>query len=349
LSTQHPRPATLFTIHNLAYQGVFSHEQFLTLGLSPQWWSIDALEFHGQLSFIKGGLVFADWLSTVSPTYAREIQSAEFGCGLEGLLRHRRERLTGILNGVDYQVWNPGRDQLIPHTYNARSLRLKLENKKALQEAFGLPVKTGVPLFGHVGRLVEQKGLDLILKLVPELLQRSLQMVFLGTGQPELEQALRRASEKHPTKIGVRIAYDEQLAHVVEAGSDAFLMPSRFEPCGLNQLYSLRYGTPPIVRRTGGLADSVVDADGPNLYAHRATGFFFDRAEPLELLRAIDRALNLYAQQRVWRDLIETGMQQDFSWGRSAAEYLELYQRVLDTHRPGRREPLAARLPAPMV
>jgi starch synthase len=243
-----------------------------------------------------------------------------------------------ILNGVDYQVWNPGRDRLIPYPYTARTLRLKRENKTALQEAFGIPVKTDLPLFGHVGRLVEQKGLDLIMDLIPELVQRRLQMVFLGTGQPQLEQALRQAHQRHADKIGVHIAYDEPLAHLIEAGSDAFLMPSRFEPCGLNQLYSLRYGTPPIVRRTGGLADSVLDANGPNLYARTATGFVFDKAEPRELLRAIDRALNLYARQRVWTDLIETAMRQDFSWTRSANAYLQLYQQVLEARRAAHEE-----------
>ena len=336
LALEDDRPATLFTIHNLAYQGLFSRTQFQALDLPPQWWSMNGLEFHDQMSFIKGGLIFSDWTTTVSPTYAREIQTAEFGCGLEGLLKQHSARLTGILNGVDYQVWNPGRDRLIPHPYTARTLRLKQENKMALQDAFGLPVKPEVPLFGHVGRLVEQKGLDLIMELVPQLVQRRLQLVFLGTGQPQLEQDLRQAHGRHPTKFGVRIAYDEQLAHLIEAGSDAFLMPSRFEPCGLNQLYSLRYGTPPIVRRTGGLADSVVDADGPNLYARKATGFVFDDAEPAQLLRAIDRALNLYAQQRVWKDLVATAMHQDFSWTRSANAYLELYQRVLEAPRTGR-------------
>lgn len=330
LADEPRRPATLFTIHNLAYQGLFDNTQVAALGLPDTWWSMHELEFHGRISFLKGGLVFADWLSTVSPTYAGEIRTAEFGCGLEGLLEHRKDRLSGILNGVDYRDWNPGRDRLIPYTYTARTLRLKQENKIALQNAFELPSRTDIPVFGHVGRLVEQKGLDLILDLIPELLQRPMQLVVLGTGQPELERALRAAHAKHRSKIGVRIAYDEALAHLLEAGSDVFLMPSRFEPCGLNQLYSLRYGTPPIVRRTGGLADSVVDASGPNLYTQIATGFVFDDAEPDQLLRAIDRALNLYAQQRVWKDLLLNGMREDFSWERSARLYLTLYQRILD-------------------
>jgi starch synthase len=333
LSLQAQRPATLFTIHNLAYQGLFSPQQFQALQLPLDWWSMHKVEFHGHMSFLKGGLVFADWLSTVSPTYAREIRTTAFGCGLEGLLEHRSDRLSGILNGVDYRDWNPGRDRLIPHTYTARTLRLKLENKIALQKVYKLPARPEVPLFGHVGRLVEQKGLQLILKLVPDLLQRPMQLVFLGTGQPELETALQEARSRHPTKIGVRIGYDEALAHLIEAGSDVFLMPSLFEPCGLNQLYSLRYGTPPLVRRTGGLADSVIDADGPNLYQQTATGFVFDDAEPSQLLRAIDRALNLYAQQRVWKDLVQTGMRQDYSWERSAEAYLALYDRVIRQHR----------------
>jgi starch synthase len=333
LSLEERSPRTVFTIHNLAYQGLFSWDQFQTLDLPLHWWSMELLEFHGKMSFIKGGLVFSDWITTVSPSYAREIRTAEFGCGLEGLLEHRKDRLTGILNGVDYQVWSPGRDRLLPHTYTARTLRLKLENKTILQKSFGLPVKAQTPVFGHVGRLVEQKGLDLILDLIPELLQRPMQLVFLGTGQPDLEQALLEAHRDHPTKIGVRIDYDEKLAHLLEAGADVFLMPSRFEPCGLNQLYSLRYGTPPIVRKTGGLADSVVDASGPNLYEHLANGFVFEEADPASLLQAIDRALNLYAQQRVWKDLVQTGMQEDFSWTRSAAAYLELYERVLRQHR----------------
>ncbi len=332
LSLEDKRPATLFTIHNLAYQGLFPRADFERLGLPPAWWSMHRLEFFGQLSFIKGGLVFADWLSTVSPTYAKEICTPEFGCGLDGLLKARRDHLAGILNGVDYQIWNPGRDRLIPHTYTARTLRLKLEDKLVLQRTFGLPVRPETPLFGHVGRLVEQKGIDLVLELVPELLQRPMQLVLLGTGQPALEAALREASRRHPTKIGARIGYSEELSHLLEAGSDAFLMPSRFEPCGLNQLYSLRYGTPPVVRRTGGLADSVVDATGPNIKNGTATGFVFDKAEPADLLRAIDRALNLYAQRRIWKQLIDHGMHQDFSWNRSAEAYLGLYAKVLVEH-----------------
>jgi starch synthase len=329
LSLQAKRPATVFTIHNLAYQGLFNWSQFKALQLPTDWWSPDALEFYDKISFIKGGLVFSDWITTVSPTYAKEIRTTEFGCGLEGLLEHRKNRLAGILNGVDYQVWNPGRDRLLPQTYTARTLESKLKNKAALQETFGLPVNAEIALFGHVGRLVEQKGLDLILDLLPELLKRPMQLAFLGTGEAKLEQAMRKAHRQHRDRIGVQIDYDERLAHLLEAGSDVFLMPSRFEPCGLNQLYSLRYGTPPIVRNTGGLADSVVDANGPNLYQRTATGFVFEHARPRQLLRAIDRALNLFNRRDIWQDLQHTGMREDFSWRRSASTYVDLYEQVL--------------------
>ncbi|MFQ5644257.1 MAG: glycogen synthase GlgA, partial [Thiogranum sp.] len=336
LSLEKARPATLFTIHNLAYQGLFDRDRFDALQLPGDWWSMEKLEYHQQMSFIKGGLVFADRITTVSPTYAREIRTAALGCGLEGLLEHRREFLTGILNGVDYRVWSPGRDTLLPYTYTAHRPAAKQKNKTELQKAFGLPVEPGLPLFGHVGRLVEQKGIDLILQLLPELLQRPMQLVILGTGQPALEEALRQAGNSHPEHIGVRIDYDEKLAHLIEAGSDSFLMPSRFEPCGLNQLYSLRYGTPPIVRRTGGLADSVVDASDHALAQHAATGFVFGAASPADLLHAIDRALALYARPEAWRQLMQTGMREDFSWTRSAAAYIDLYGRLPDLRHPAR-------------
>jgi starch synthase len=328
LSRETDPPATVFTIHNLAYQGLFDWDTFRGLGLPRQWWSMDALEFHDHFSFIKGGLVFSDRITTVSPTYAREIRTTEFGCGLEGLLSHRSQKLSGILNGVDYREWNPGRDERIAKTYTARTLDRKLANKRALQQAYALP-EGDMPVLGHVGRLVEQKGIDLLLEILPSLLERDVQLVLLGSGQPELEAALRAAQARHPTRIGIRIGYDENLAHLIEAGADLFLMPSRFEPCGLNQLYSLRYGTVPIVRRTGGLADSVVDASGEHLAARTATGIQFRNPEPAALLRAIDRGVELYAQAEVWRQLVVTAMRQDFSWTRSAQEYLKLYEAVL--------------------
>ena len=350
LSCKSQRPATLFTIHNLAYQGLFDLDTFKALKLPVDWWSPDKLEFHRQLAFIKGGLVYADWISTVSPTYAREIRTKAFGCGLEGLLQHRQDRLSGILNGVDYQVWSPGKDKLLPQTYTDRTLEGKRANKLALQKAFGLPERAGFPLLGHVGRLVEQKGLDLVTQVIPQLIKRRLQLVILGTGQPELEKGLRQAAQRYPEQIGVRIEYDEQLAHLLEAGADMFLMPSRFEPCGLNQIYSLRYGTPPIVRNTGGLADSVTDASESNIAAGTATGFVFADMDAESLLNAIDRALGCYTRPDVWTALQTTGMGQDFSWSRSAAAYIRLYERIVKDpveHPDCRRQRLARELAAP--
>jgi starch synthase len=330
LSLEAARPATLFTIHNLAYQGLFPATALEELQLPPAWWQMDGLEFYDQLSFLKGGLVFADWISTVSPSYAREIQTAEYGCGLEGLLAARADRLSGILNGVDYRDWSPCNDPHLAHPYSVRRQAGKALNKRVLQEEFGLPARD-VPVLGHVGRLVEQKGIDLLLEALPELLARDLQLVILGSGHAALEQALLAVQAAHPEQVGVRIGYSEPLAHRLEAGADLFLMPSRFEPCGLNQLYSLRYGTVPLVRRTGGLADSVVDASPANLAAGTATGFLFAEASAAALQEAIERALTLYGEPEQWRQLITRGMQQDFSWTRSARRYLALYQNLVST------------------
>lgn len=319
------RPATVFTIHNLAYQGLFSYGTFQALDLPAAWWSSEALEFYGQLSFIKGGIVFADWITTVSPTYADEIRTPAFGCGLDGLLKHRADKLTGILNGVDYKVWSPGSDKLIPHAYNARAISGKAKNKADLQSDLNLPQKPQLPLLAHIGRLVPQKGVDLILDVLPDLMDRRLQLVILGTGDSTLESALKSASHKYPDKLAVSLTYNEALAHRIEAGADMFLMPSRFEPCGLNQIYSLRYGTVPVVRRTGGLADTVTDANIESLQTATANGFRFEEPTAPALLDAIDRALALYPQTAVWRRLIAAGMRQDFSWKKSAQRYLDLY------------------------
>jgi len=322
-------PASIFTIHNLAYQGQFDRDTFDALGLPPHWWSMEALEFHHQFSFIKGGLVFADWLTTVSPTYAQEIRTPAFGYGLEGLLNHRADTLTGILNGVDYSVWNPGSDAHIPARYTRRNLAHKTENKRALLARMGLPVKESAPLFAIVSRLVAQKGIDLVLNILPMLLQRNAQLVVLGSGDKHLEAALRKARAEHPDAVGLHIGYDESLSHHIEAGADIFLMPSRFEPCGLNQIYSLRYGTVPVVRRTGGLADTVVDTTAATLADKTATGFCFDAPTGQALWETVERAIHYYHEPWNWQQLIETGMRQDFSWRRSAEQYLELYERVL--------------------
>ncbi|MEW6353357.1 MAG: glycogen synthase GlgA [Pseudomonadota bacterium] len=324
-----PRPATLFTIHNLAYQGLFPWEIFQTLGLPHTLWSMDAMEFYGKFSFIKGGLVFADRLTTVSPTYAREIRTPALGCGLDGLLNHRAAQLTGILNGADYNLWDPRHDPFIAHNYNTRTLQYKALNKTELQRRFNLPQNNELPLLGHVGRLVEQKGIDLLLDALPHLMQHPLQIAVLGSGERRFEQALLQSMERYPGRIGIIIGYHEELAHLVEAGADMFVMPSRFEPCGLNQLYSLRYGTAPIAHRTGGLADTIVDATPENLKAARATGFLFDAPTPAALHDAALRALTLFSRPPQWRKLMRRAMAQDFSWHQSARQYLALYQQAL--------------------
>ena len=333
LAPEKNRPATVFTIHNLAYQGLFPYETFTALGLPASLWSHDALEFHDQLSFIKGGLVFADRLTTVSPTYAREIQTPESGSGLDGLLRRRAGRLTGILNGIDGEEWNPARDPFIAKPYSARRLQDKLPNKLALQQEFGLLREPQTTLIGMVGRLVQQKGIDLVLETLPGLMHRPLQLVILGSGEAGYEVALRAQVARYPGRLAVQIGYDERLAHLIEAGADMFLMPSRFEPCGLNQLYSLRYGTIPIVRHVGGLADTVVDTTAENLKAGKATGVVLEEARAGALLAAVDRALVLRQNTRRWKQMMRTGMRHDFTWRRSAAEYLRLYKQAAQANR----------------
>ena len=334
LAEDKKRPATVFTIHNLAYQGLFDWKVFKKLKLPKDFWSMDAMEFHDQFSFIKGGLVFADWLTTVSPTYAREIQTPEFGYGLEGLIAHRKDNLTGIVNGVDYSVWNPGRDLHIPVQFTPRSLFHKIENKRALQEHFGLPVDNATPLFAIISRLVEQKGIDLIMDIVPDLVAAGAQLVVLGSGDARLEKAIGKAVKTSPRHIAAHIGYDEALAHHIEAGADIFLMPSRFEPCGLNQIYSQRYGTVPIVRHTGGLADTVTDTTPATLEAGTATGFSFLQATAGALRSTVLRALKYYREPETWQQIVRTGMKQDFSWKRSAERYLELYKNILAPRAP---------------
>jgi starch synthase len=324
LRNEPARPATLFTIHNLAYQGLFPQSVFDELHLDDGLWRFDRLEFHEQLSFIKGGLVFADRINTVSPTYAEEIQTPLFGHGLDGLLRHARTRLNGIINGIDEREWNPGSDKHIAQRYNLRSLNKKDENKTALQREFRLQPGTEIPLLTLVGRLVQQKGIDLLLEVLPDLLEQPMQLVILGSGDRALERQLMELAAHHPGRIAVTIGYDESLAHRIEAGADIFLMPSRFEPCGLNQLYSLRYGTLPVVSPVGGLADTVVDADVHD--SRPPCGFMMSSVSAAALLEATHRALNCFYDKPRWRQLQHNAMIQDFSWGRSAQEYLNLYR-----------------------
>ncbi len=328
LSLEEDPPKTVFTIHNLAYQGLFPSTTYHELNLPGQLWNPAGLEFHEMLSFIKGGLVFSDRITTVSPTYAQEIQTPEFGYGLEGLLSHNHEKLSGIINGIDMDDWNPETDSAIFQNYNASDLDKKQVNKTELQKHSGLPVDPEIPLFGLVSRLVEQKGIDLIAEILPEIVTIPIQLILLGSGDSSLEHQLNGLSRLYPDKISVTIGYNEKLAHQIEAGIDIFLMPSRFEPCGLNQMYSQRYGTIPLVRQTGGLADTVVDAMPDTLNDKSATGIAFDEPTTGALHESIKRSLLLFNDKKTWRDMQKTAMDKDFSWQNSAKQYLKLYQSI---------------------
>jgi len=313
---------TVFTIHNLAYQGVHPKAVLPFLGLPWDVFRHEAMEFHGLVSFLKAGLSFADALTTVSPTYAREILTPEGGAGLDAVLRHRRADLHGILNGIDLDEWNPARDPHLPAHYSATDLSGKGACKAALQRELGLPVRPDVPLLGMVSRLADQKGIDLVVASLAELLSREVQVAILGSGSRAHEEALGVAAAGHPARLAVRIGFHEGLAHRIEAGADLFLMPSRFEPCGLNQMYSLRYGTVPVVRAVGGLDDTVEDFDGWS----RGTGFKFREYGPQAMMLAVRRALETFRDRRAWSGLVERGMAQDFSWDRSARGYEALYR-----------------------
>ena len=324
-----PKAKTLITVHNLGYQGVFPVESATRLGLPPQALSIDGVEYYGSLSFLKGGLHFADRITTVSPSYAEEIQSEPLGMGLQGLLTRRRDVLVGILNGIDTDAWDPESDPYIERYYNAGRLAAKEDNRKALRARMGLADQADVPLFGTVGRLTEQKGLDVLLQIAPELIELPAQLVVLGAGDAELQAGFAELARGHPGKIAVQIGFDEGLSHQIEAGADLFVMPSRYEPCGLNQLYSQRYGTPPVVHATGGLKDSVVDCNAETLAAKTATGFVFSPLSPETLLAACRRGVETWRNKRVWRQLQKNGMARDFTWEASASRYLELYRGLL--------------------
>jgi starch synthase len=328
------RVRTLVTIHNLAFQGVFDGNLASLLGLPARAFGIDGVEFYGRTSYLKAGLVFADRLSTVSPTYAREIQRAPLGFGLEGVLAKRAGRLVGILNGIDTGRWDPSHDPSIAARYGQQSLDRKARNKAALQQAFGLEIRPDVPLLGMVSRLTTQKGADLVATIAPRIASRA-QVAILGSGDRAIESALLNAAALHARAIGVSLGFDDPLAHRIEAGADAFLMPSRFEPCGLNQMYSQRYGTPPIAHATGGLCDTIVDATPEAIAMGRATGFLFDEPTESALEHAIDRALASHARTRTWRKLQRAGMAQAFGWSERARDYVALYRAMLG-------EPIAA-------
>ena len=318
------RAATVFTIHNLAFQGIFPAQAIDALGLPAASFTVDGLEYYGQLSCMKGGIAYADAITTVSPTYAAEIQAEEHGAGLHGLLQHRRTHLSGILNGIDTAAWNPARDPYLARNYGPSTLADKTHNKRAVQLRAGLPT-VNQPLLATVTRLTEQKGIDWLIEIVPALAARGLQLMVLGRGDPQFERELATLAAAHPANVAVTLDFDEPFAHLLEAGADIFLMPSRFEPCGMNQMYSQRYGTVPVVRATGGLADSVQDAAKPD-----GAGFVYAEASAAALLAAIDRALLVYADRMTWRRLQLNGMRRDFGWQASAARYLEIYRRISD-------------------
>jgi len=328
LSIEGNKPSTVFTIHNMAYQGMFPENTFSDLNLPQQLWHPNGLEFHKMLSFIKGGLSYSNRITTVSPTYALEIQTSEYGYGLEGLLSHKYNILSGIINGMDLKQWNPSTDTSISEPYDVNSLDKKLINKTSLQARSSLPVNKSVPLFGLISRLVEQKGIDLILDCLQEMVEMPLQLVLLGSGDKSVEQKLLDFARLYPKKISVTIGYDESLAHQIEAGVDIFLMPSRFEPCGLNQMYSQRYGTIPIVRETGGLADTIEDALPKSIAKNTATGVSFKHATPGALLEAIKRTMLLYNDKKTWKKIQIAAMEKDFSWENSAKQYLALYEEI---------------------
>ncbi|MDP2827513.1 MAG: glycogen synthase GlgA [Sulfuricellaceae bacterium] len=324
-----PNPATVMTIHNMAFQGVFPPVLTTQLGLPASSFGVNGVEYHGQLSFLKAGLYYANHITTVSPTYAEEIQQEPLGFGMQGLLAERYLDLTGIINGIDKHEWNPASDPHLPHPYSADDLSGKAANKAALQHKLGLEVNPDIPLLGIISRLTHQKGLDLLPSIAPALLAMPVQIVILGSGSSELETAFILLAQKSPNQVAAVIGFNEGLSHQIEAGADIFLMPSRFEPCGLNQMYSQCYGTPPIVHATGGLADTVVDATPENIANGSATGFVFKHATAHRLQECIERAISAWHDKEIWQKIQQNGMRRDFSWNRSAAEYMALYENLL--------------------
>jgi starch synthase len=313
---------SVFTIHNMAYQGQFPAASFAKTHLPPETFSLEGVEAYGKLNFLKAGIVYADAITTVSQKYAEEIcSSEEFGSGLQGVVAARRKHLTGIVNGVDYTQWDPIVDEHIPHRYDMRSLDMKVGNKKALLDKMGLPFDEHIPVIGMISRLADQKGFDILGEVLEEFLKLDLQFVVLGTGDKKYHDMFERAAKKHPAKMAVALTFNNSLAHLIEAGADMFLMPSRYEPCGLNQIYSLRYGTVPIVRATGGLEDTIDDISGSS-----GTGFKFTGYSGADLLKAVQRALAAFANQSTWKKLMRAGMAKDFSWEASAKKYLQVYR-----------------------
>jgi starch synthase len=319
----------VFTIHNLAYQGNFPASSYAKTGLPPEYFTPNGLEFYGNMSFVKAGIAFADAITTVSETYAEEIKTSEFGCGMEGLLSKRKKDLHGITNGIDMSIWDPGSDLNIVKQYDASTLEIKEECKIDLCESMGIPYTKGVPIIGLIARFVDQKGLDLLVEVMDQILKTGSQIVILGSGEKKYEEFFTKQMKKHPKQVGVYLGFHDNFAHKIEAGADMFIMPSAYEPCGLNQMYSMRYGTIPIVRRTGGLADTVTDPLDATK-KNPATGFVFDKYDGKSFMKAVERALSEYRRHpNKWRELQTNGMAKDFSWNKSAQKYAELYEKLL--------------------
>jgi starch synthase len=318
-------PPTCLTIHNLAYQGVFAEAAFALTNLPPSFFHHEGAEFFGLLNCLKAGIAYANFITTVSPRYAHEITTEEFGCGLDGMLRRRQKHLAGILNGVDYSEWNTTKNPNLFKPYSSGRLAGKAVNKAELQKLMGLPVEPEIPLFGTIARLAEQKGVDIQLGALAEMLNTRMQFVLLGSGSPEYERGYRELARLFPKKVAVRVGYDEKLSHQIEAGCDFFLMPSRFEPCGLNQMYSLRYGTIPIVRAVGGLDDSVIDW---TQNAQKATGIKFSDYSSRALARAIRKALVIYNQPKLLKVCRANAMKMDFSWDKTVREFVRIYKHI---------------------
>ena len=326
LAGQGSTPGICLTVHNLAYQGLFPAAKYALTNLPREYFTPDGVEFYGQMSCLKAGIVYADVITTVSPRYAREITTEEMGCGLDGLLRQRNSSLVGILNGVDYEEWNTISDPYLKHAYTANDLSGKAANKLELQQEFGLPVDASVPLFGNIGRLAEQKGVEILLGALEEMLNTGLQFVAVGSGAPAFQRAYQDLARRYPSQVAVRIGFDEGLSHRIEAGCDFFLMPSRFEPCGLNQMYGLRYGTIPIVRTTGGLDDTVIDIrEDPQ----KANGIKFVECAASALAKGMRKALALYDAPELFHFFRTNAMAADFSWNRMVNEYVKAYEKTL--------------------
>jgi len=316
---------TVFTIHNLAYQGLFDEKEWDTTGLPRELCNIDGLEYYGKINLMKGALLFSDFITTVSSNYITEIQTEEYGFGMEGVLKSRADVLTGIINGIDYEVWNPEKDTKIPQNYQIKTLDKKSINKQYLQTETGMAIGRDIPLIGAVGRLTDQKGWDLIAEAIDEICQRDLQMIILGTGEKKYQELMKKIGEKYPLKTSINLKFDAVLAQKIYASCDMFLMPSKFEPCGLGQLISYRYGTVPIARATGGLKDTITDLTKDPVHG---TGFLFEQYSSRELLNTIERAIELYKNRRTWRNLQKRIMKIDYSWQHSAKEYMLLYKKV---------------------